>query len=261
MFAVGDDHVVKLYPPFWPEQFHLETVALRQIFGRLGIPTPEVQFTGELEGWNYIVMSQLKGKPLTEIWSTLSRNEQVRVIGEIGEAVSRLHAVPTEEIAPLVDGWTELIGRQSLSCFERQKRGRLSEHWLNQIPDYLAKHLPSLPTDFSLALLHTELTYDVWLLDFQGGHWKLSGIFDFADVLVGHHEAELFNCKGDRELFRAYLLNYGYTEDQLTPEWQNQKMTYLLLHRYVGLNWFMKRMPSTTFAKNIEDIAALWFAF
>jgi hygromycin-B 7''-O-kinase len=260
VFAVGNDYVVKLYPPFWPEQFHIEDIALRRIFGKIGIPTPEVHFMGELEGWGYIIMSQLKGKPLSKVWDSISRNEQVHIIEEIGETVARLHALPTEGFTPYVEDWNELIERQALSCFDRQKREGLSEYWLNQVPDYLERHLSNIPT-FVPALLHTELTYEVWLVDFQRDHWRLSGVLDFADVLIGHNDAEWFNAKGDRELFRKYLLSYGYSEDQLTPELQNRKMLYLLLHRYVGLNWAMKRMPSTSSAKTIEDIASVWFAF
>ena len=260
VFQVANSHVLKLYPPFWPEQFRIEIASLKHIAGRIGVPTPEVQFTGQIGGWDYLVMSQLRGRFLSRVWGDMPRSEQVRIIGEIGGVVGQLHALPVNGLEPLTIDWDIFVEQQYKSCLERQKREGLSAYWLRQIPTFLDTNIPKLPTAFQPALLHTELDYHVWLLESIRGHWQLTGLFDFADALVGHREAECFITRGDRELLRTYLFNYGYKEDELTAEWQKQKMVYFLLHRYVGLQWQMRQLPPPASIETIEDLASLWFA-
>ena len=48
---IGRSHAIKLYPPFLRDHFEFERAALTQIGGRLQVPTPTLQRTGEYQGW------------------------------------------------------------------------------------------------------------------------------------------------------------------------------------------------------------------
>jgi len=62
---LGSDRVLKLYPPFLHNHFGFERAALRQIGGRLQLPTPRLLHSGHHQGRPWLFMTQLAGEPLT----------------------------------------------------------------------------------------------------------------------------------------------------------------------------------------------------
>src|SRR5512144_1114481 len=76
VFAVGDEHVVKLFPPAERSFFNTEVAALTRIDGRLSIPTPRPIATGERGQWSYVVMTRLSGCPLAEAWDTIETRDR-----------------------------------------------------------------------------------------------------------------------------------------------------------------------------------------
>ena len=73
VFAIGQGHVIKLYAPFWPHHYKVEIASHKCIYDKLGVDTPQVIATGQLEGWPYLVMSQLKGEPFFPLWLNLDK--------------------------------------------------------------------------------------------------------------------------------------------------------------------------------------------
>lgn len=59
LLALGDDHLVKLFPPAGAPEHTAERAALEAVHGRLGVATPEVLAHGEVEGWPYLVIPRL----------------------------------------------------------------------------------------------------------------------------------------------------------------------------------------------------------
>ena len=70
VFAVGQ-WVVKLFPPFWSDDHRRESSCLRVLDGALGIPTPPLEASGELEGWPYFVVGRVAGLPIDGQWPAL----------------------------------------------------------------------------------------------------------------------------------------------------------------------------------------------
>lgn len=66
----GADRVLKLYPPHLRDHCLFERTALRQLHGRLRLPTPALLASGDHHGWPYTVMSRLQGEVLTPRWLT-----------------------------------------------------------------------------------------------------------------------------------------------------------------------------------------------
>ncbi|HYW08739.1 MAG TPA: aminoglycoside 3'-phosphotransferase/choline kinase family protein [Longimicrobium sp.] len=262
VFAVGERHVVKLFEPIFAEAAAIERAVLRHVHGKLGIPTPCVVAAGVLEGWSYVVMGQLAGVSLRDAWGELSWADRARVCERLGGAVARLHALPTAPVGlPDLD-WPEFLRRQAGSCVERQRAHGLAEHWLGQIPGYLASvELPQGPP----VLLHTEVMRDHALVQRNGDGWDLSGLFDFEPAMLGAPEYEfgsvgIFLSGGEPTLFRAFLRAYGYAEAELTPELQRRTLACTLLHRYSNLKWYLETVPPKA-ATTLEALAAEWFAF
>src|SRR4051812_8231251 len=69
VFALGDEVVLKLYPPPYRDDFTCESRVLTHLGGRVACPS--VLAAGEHEGWCYLAMTRLEGRPLAALWSEL----------------------------------------------------------------------------------------------------------------------------------------------------------------------------------------------
>lgn len=80
VYAVGDRHVLKLYPTVSAPDSVTEARVLDYLNGRLPVATPELLAHGEYEnGWRYVLMSQLPGTELAAAWPAIPRPHQDRV--------------------------------------------------------------------------------------------------------------------------------------------------------------------------------------
>src|SRR5262245_7319580 len=60
VYAIGDTHVLKLFPPVYLDECETETSVLSAVTGRIPIPTPRVEAVGEHGGWSYVLMDYLR---------------------------------------------------------------------------------------------------------------------------------------------------------------------------------------------------------
>lgn len=262
VFAIGADHVVKLFEPIFPGEAATERAVLERVEGRLAVPTPRVVAAGEMEGWSYVVMSQLAGRSLREAWDEIATAERAEICRRVGEAVARLHALPAETLPIPGPGWEEFLARQAEGCVERQRKYGLAEGWLEQVPGYLASVLlpPRRP-----VLLHTEVMRDHVLVQRGAAGWEVTGIFDFEPAMRGDPEYELasvgiFLAGGDPALFGAFLRGYGLPAEALDAELRRRVLAYTLLHRYSRMSWYLDVVPPRA-AATLDELAAEWFAF
>jgi len=260
VFAVGDQHVVKLFPQAQRSYWDAERAVLPHIESLLPIPTPRLVAAGDHGAWLYLVMTRLPGRSLAEAWPEIGIGERPALIREVGEALAALHAIRSDEIAPVAIDWPGFMEAQRASCRDRQLATRLPLPWVDAVDDFLARWMPK--DDGSRALLHTEVMREHLLVDRPEGAWRLSGLVDFEDALRGAREYEwacagIFLTCGQPELLHALLDGYGVRPDDELPM---RCMAYALLHRYSNLPWYLKRMPARGKEGDLESLAQLWFA-
>jgi hygromycin-B 7''-O-kinase len=225
---VGQDLVVKLYPPFLRDHCEFEAAALQRLAGRLSVPTPELVARGERDGWPYQVITQLRGEPLTHAWPRLNEAAKCDVLAAIGRVAAEVHALPVGAMAALAPDWEEFIAGQRERCVRRQQRTGLPAHLLAQVETFVAGPLPDGPA----AILTGEYT-PMNLLYAQG----LSGMFDFGDGLVGPAAYDwlgpsCFLSAGVRARCDAFFEGCGVRVDSVD---RAALMRLLLLHRYSHL--------------------------
>ncbi|GAB2841440.1 aminoglycoside phosphotransferase family protein [Lentzea nigeriaca] len=239
VFAIGDDLVLKLWPPEHHDEVATEVAVLEAVRGRLPVPTPELHDTGMLDEWAYVLMSRLHGEE--------PKVPDVEVSAQVGEMLKALHEIaPPEVLGP--GDWAAFVAERRAKCVEQQRKHGLGEWWLEQIPEFLDG------VDLGEAepvLLHTEVM-SAHLLRQNG---KLSGLFDFEPAMRGAFEYEfvgagIFVTKGDRRCWKAMVDAYGRT-----PE-PRRVMAYTLLHVYSNVPWFMKDLPQ---ADTLDELAVRWF--
>lgn len=262
VFALGTRHVLKLYPPQDHAHEQVEARVLGFVDGRLPLPTPQVVASGEWDDGSYLLMTQLRGRRLVEVWPQLTATERERLCRHLGEAVAALHALDSRPLADLPPPhWEAFMPSQRRQAVERQRQCGLPEPWLEQIEPFLERWAGA--GDAEQVLLHTEVMREHLLVEPEGTGWHLSGLFDFEPTMRGAREYEfasigLFVSAGDARALRCILRAYGYAETQLDGVLQNRLMAQALLHRYSNLPWYLQRLPLPS-AMRLEQLAAHWW--
>jgi Ser/Thr protein kinase RdoA (MazF antagonist) len=264
IFFVGDAFIIKIYTPF-REGFAREKAALEFAHGKLGIETPEIVCAGDLEGLSYLVMTQLAGSPLRDVWASVEARGRIEIVSRLGLALSKLHAhaAPLSEAA-LNRDWDGFVRRQAHTSVERQRSCDANPEWLESLPAYIAARLALLPLKDKLVMLHGDVHPGNLLLAEKGGRWQITGLFDFADSLCGFHEYEfvapgVLMVQGNRELQRALLLAYGYEEAQLDLSLRARLMLLTILYECSDLRKYALRLAPEAVHLTLDELeAAIW---
>ncbi|CCH29206.1 Aminoglycoside phosphotransferase [Saccharothrix espanaensis DSM 44229] len=247
VYAVGDGHVLKLFPAVHLDEVSTERDVLAAVHGRLPVPTPEVFDAGEFGGWGYVHMSRLRGTSLVDVWPGLDPSRRKDVARQVGEALAALHTI-TPPIAEPAD-WASFVAGQRAGCVDRQAARGLDPAWLEQIPDFLGSVDLGDP---ETVLAHTEVM-SAHLLVRDG---RLSGLFDFEPAMRAAREYEfvatgVFLTKGDHDANAALRAGYGHDVDP------RRVMAYTLLHVYSNLAWYLREVPSGL--TTLDGLAEHWF--
>lgn len=256
VYAVGDEHVLKLFPGAAARDGEAEGRVLSHVQGCLPVPTPQVHDAGAYEnGWRYVLMSRLRGENLAGAWDRVPRADRERIVGEIGEALAVLHALDPGPLGDFLGpaDWGTFVDRQRAGAVEQQRGHELSAAWLEQIPGFLASvPLPRAPQP---SLLHTEVMQQHFLVDPDG--WRLTGLFDFEPAMVGDRAYDfigvgLFVTRGDPRLLTRLTKAYGTTFDPA------QLLAYTLLHVYSNLPWYLRELGAPADG-TLPSLAEAWF--
>jgi hygromycin-B 7''-O-kinase len=262
VYAVGENLVLKVYPPIYCDERDREAGVLGVLHERLPIPTPAVRATGELEGWSYLLMDRLRGALLSEAWPILGDEDRTRLATELGGALRALHSIRDPALDIVRVDWPTFLDQQRETCVERQRNGGLEPRWVEQIAGFLsANPLDEGSTD---SLLHTEVMREHLLVERGPGGWHYTGVFDFEPAMVGAPEYEFasvglfFSCAEPR-LTRSVLLAYGYRETELNAALERRLLVYTLLHKYGNLASYLRRFPPPEGATTLEQLASYWW--
>ncbi|MEU3729556.1 aminoglycoside 3'-phosphotransferase/choline kinase family protein [Streptomyces sp. NPDC033538] len=256
VYAVGEEHVLKLFPKAAAQDGVAEGRVLSHIDGRLPVPTPRVRDFGPYEnGWQYVLMSRLRGENLARTWGSVARADRERLVTDVGEALAVLHSLDS---APLGDvlgpgDWGAFLDRQADGAVEQQRGHGLSAAWLEQIPDFISAAV--LPRTPSPSLLHTEVMQQHFLVDPDG--WRLTGLFDFEPAMIGDRAYDfvgvgLFVTRGDPHLLARLAKSYGHTFEP------SELLAYTLLHVYSNLPWYMRELGAPA-EGTLSALAEAWF--
>lgn len=247
---LGRERVLKLFPPFLRDHFAFEQAMLGHLHGRLSLPTPEPVDSGELDGWPYLVMSQLPGTPLDRVWPALPQRERCAVLQHLGRVAAEVHALPLGPMPALAPRWAGFLQGQRERCAGRQQRTGLPVHLLAQLDVFLQGPVPEGP-DVILTGEYTPFN----LLHQDGG---LSAMFDFGDGLVGPREYDwlgpmCFLAAGDAARLDAFF--DGYHGRPFDRRQREPLLRLMLLHRYSCLRAQIA-LPGWQEAPDFESLAA-----
>lgn len=252
-YSISGQKVAKFFPDLFSEDFKNELNAL-SFTNANHVDSPRVYAEKSLGGWNVILMEQLAGTTLNEVWDNLNFVSKSKLALEAGKLIRKLHSIgsPSSEHRKK---WNTFIDEQRTRLFEKQQELKLNNNLLNQL-------LPFINSveldDENLVFLHTEAMSDHFMVNKIDAEYSITGIIDFEPAMWGNSEYEfaavgLFLSVGNKDIFRQFLHGYGVMPDS---QFHRRIMAYTILHRYANLPWFMTFMPNEN---SIEKLAEKWF--
>lgn len=264
IFFVDERFVIKIFLPL-RDSYAREKAALEFASGRLLIETPELLYAGDLEGWPYLVMTQLAGLPAREAWPEIDLRGRLEIVSCLGRVLKSLHkqAAPLSQTA-LNRDWRGFIERQAKACVERQRACGANSEWLKSLPGCIAARIGLLPEAYEPVMLHGDVHLGNLLLAQERGRWQIKGLFDFGDSFCGFHEYDfvapgVLMVQGSSELQKALLLAYGYQESQLDMSLRARLMLLTILYECSDLRKYALRLrPDAINLKLAELEAAIW---
>jgi len=245
VFRAGS-YIVKLFSPLWGEDYSSERAVLRHL---RGLPTPQAVAEGEIEGWPYLIITVISGRPVNEVWGRLDAAEKRSIVEQVGAFMRALHEHPP--LPALETDWDRFLAER-LEHWEDHHRP--DGAWRDWIRGRLSGFYEPA---FAPVLLNADITDEHVLVVNRAGKWQFSGVIDFGDAMMGHPHYEFvapLMCLtiGEPSLSRVLVESYGL---EFSPALADRLTTYCLLHQYGRLGDILERYP----ASDGEDLVrALW---
>lgn len=207
VFAVGQEYVIKLIPPFRASTARREIEALACLAAHPHVPVARLLAHGLIDNWPYLVTSRLEGEPLHRVWSGLDRVTQLRLATEYGQLLASLHAVPAGNLLPGGIVWSDFCRTAIGRWTGRRDFTRLSPQLQTDGPRFLARHASALDAPRQV-LLHGDLAPENLLVRRHLDRWEIAGAIDFGNALRGAEWFDLTAASvllqpGDRAIVHA----------------------------------------------------------
>ena len=256
---VDEKCVIKIYVPTRNGRDR-EISALET--ARTSLKIPEIIAYGEFEDYKYLIMTRIRGVEMNrENWLKLEKSEQNAILTELAEGLRELHL---SDCSKIDFEWNKFIQNQAKTCFERQKFCHVNERVLAQIPAYLEENLPLLPVDPEKVFLHGDVHFGNLRFRENGGKWKISGLFDFADSLKGFREYEILAVgvlmiQGQGELQREFFRAFGYADSEINEELRKRLMLLTMFYECSDLRRYALRLRAEAVDYSLPELErAIW---
>lgn len=237
--GLGEELILKIFPPLLAAQFVSERGSLMQLAGRLDVPIPAIVAEGTRDGWPYLVITRLAGTLGSEVWPHLPEDQKERLLRQIGETIAAVQRAPLGELASIEPRWDAFMRKQMQACHARHTRLGLAAKFLAGLDDLLRDAQALIPMDAPPVILVGEYMPENFLLACHDDQRSLAGLFDFGDVLAGWRDYDLlgpsaFMAAGRPGRMRSLLEGFGYAKPDFALK--RRLMALMLLHRASDLN-------------------------
>lgn len=215
VFRLSDQRILKIFGTDAHRHASIERAVLEAL--RDQIPAPRLIAAGALEtGVPYIVMSEVAGEPLQDLWASLSSADLRAIAREIGTITAQLHRLPQDKLAAVE---AQFGGRKAL--IKEMEAERVAE--IKAMDGLSARHKEELLSflygealeflDVPPVLTHSDLSHAHIYLTRKNGQPIISGWIDWAEAMLGPPEWDIgfhwfwtFSQDGDtmRECLKVY---------------------------------------------------------
>ncbi|SFD52107.1 aminoglycoside 3'-phosphotransferase/choline kinase family protein [Bacillus sp. UNCCL81] len=265
VFSIDGDIVIKLYPSYVNDEFIKEKQVLEFLNRRtLSVDVPKLISTGQFEGWSYLIMSELKGTLLIDVFDDLTFEEKKKIAFDLGKIIREIHDATISTKQDDYDQWKQFIKNQLEQVKNHHKNNRMNDELYTQLTSYVDDR--TLQGNVEIVLLTGEYTPFNLIMNKVDGMWKFTGLIDFADCFVGNSKYDLlgpiaFMFYPFEGLNKIFLESYGFNTHELNEELQKELMTYLLLHRFSNISFYQEKSEVAKNATTLQELENIFFNF
>jgi hygromycin-B 7''-O-kinase len=237
VFVVGEQAVIKLFPPIFASDFKVERAVYELLDDRVSaVPFLIVEgvYRDRID-WPFLVFQFCSGEPIRAIYDQLAPDEKIQIAQQVGvelQTVYQTAVVLTEPFTP----WPDFLLHRYHDCLlELRKESPLPGHLITEIESFLAQMVSELSQERA-HLLNADLTDDHVLLSHQDGRWRLQAIIDWADAQIGPAAYEWVAawfglCRMDAAMFLA-LVATCTPRQEFDEAFRLQLLACTFLHRF-----------------------------
>jgi hygromycin-B 7''-O-kinase len=241
VYHIGGRRYLKVFGPTAERQFEVERSVLRTLADHTAIPAPRIVAMGERSQLPpYLILTAVAGSTAEAVWEELARAEQLTIARELGTITAAIHRLPQQDITAV----EQQFGGRSEHIKEHQARQiaqiEATETLSAQRRDAMIRFLEGealAHLDGLSKLTHSELAHNHIYLLREMAAWKVAGIIDWADALLGPPEWDvaflwLWTFTRDREAMRECLRTLY--ADSRPPERFARRCLAAILHTHSG---------------------------
>jgi hygromycin-B 7''-O-kinase len=264
LFGLGDDVVVKLVPPNWRRQGDKEILVAPLLENKLSLQTPGLIGSGEIDNWVFVISSRLRGTSLADVWPTLDLEQKRLIMIQTGTVLRELRTVTFDENIAIKVDWPSYVQDLIAGCLARHQRSMMPKELLAQVMPYL-EAAGDFATPGESRFLHMDVHPWNLMATQQEGRWKLAGLLDFGDAIVGNCDRfelltpMIFMAQGNPLLLKALLDSYGAVGDVSPSTLQRQLTACMLIRPDSDVMFCMRQVPMTGPRDTWNQIAAQIF--
>lgn len=260
LFDLNNAYIVKVVPPNWISQGLKEVDANSILVDSLSVERPTLIAKGEINGWLYIVMTKLSGICLAKVWSSLTQQERLPIIKQVGQLMREFSQVKSLKGSCLSVDWSTYIARLKEDCLARHKRNKLDDNLYQQVEPFINQHLPKLQTH-SDGFIHMDLHPWNLMAHQNDSKWAISGVLDFGDAIIGKSYLYevltpcCFMAQGNKVLYKALIEHYGIISTKEMNKMQDVLMALALIREASNISFVMEQVPRISKRDNWSTIA------
>jgi hygromycin-B 7''-O-kinase len=265
-FIVDEHVVVKFFGQSFKgmRNWQVEKEAAQLMESNPEIPTAHVLASGRPEhatGWRYLVFDYLPGISLGEVYQEVSRTDKLALARWLGASLPQIHTVKVSAKTAL-----PRLTQRMLNAWAARRRGEgwpgWPPHLACQVDNYLAAGGEAM-TGLPLHFIHADLTRDHLIGSWKKRTWRVLGIIDFGDAMLGNLYYELavlhldlFAC--DRHMLAAFLQAYPLAAEERRG-FIRKVMSVTLMHQFDLIAPLFARKPELRRVSSLETLAdRLW---
>lgn len=216
VYQIGDKAVLKLEKdlgviPHQPEIMKLAFAA--------GAKIPEVLDCGQIDGKNYLLMSKIPGRKLSEDWFSFSDEQKENLIRQITDQLKIFHSIGFAQYSSRrpkeFDNWEMAIDwLTKIDQVEVDKIDGRNRENFELVRNFYFSHKQTLTNSDSPVLVHNDLHFEN-ILHKDG---ELSGVIDFDFSRQAPKDYELWH------LLDSLRVPKYFVEEKLETKWENFKV-------------------------------------
>jgi hygromycin-B 7''-O-kinase len=259
VFALGDGFVVKLVPRLGGTLVRQEIDLLTFLAPYPHPPAPRLVGHGDIEDWQYLLMTRIAGIPLQRVWPDMPPDQRLRLAVEFGRLLASLHALPQTDLKPGAIDWSAFCHTSFARWTTRPAVARLSPALMADGPRYFQANGATVATA-GRVLLHGDLAPVNLLVRCGPDGWAISGMIDFGNAMRGDPWFDLTAASvllqpGDRTMVHALLGGYVTRSSVDLAHLRPSLMVNTLIHPLGDIAACLDLVPGSSRCQTSAEVA------